>query len=42
MVDARNLTTYTYKEELANNITKNIPEYQKLMSKILEITAQDL
>ena len=41
MVDDRNLTTHTYKEELANEIAKNIPQYFELMEKVLEESKKD-
>jgi len=36
MVDDRNDTVHTYKESLAEEIFKKIPEYCKLMRKILD------
>jgi len=36
MIDDRNLTTHTYKEDLAERISKKIPDYGKLMEKLLE------
>lgn len=36
MIDDRNLTTHTYKEDLAERISKKIPDYGKLMEKLLK------
>lgn len=38
MIDDRNLTTHTYKEDLAERIAKKIPVYCNLMKKLLEST----
>ncbi len=35
MTDDRNLTTHTYVEELAQQIFEKLPEYYRLMNKIL-------
>ncbi len=39
MVDARNLTSHTYHEPIAQRITKRIPDYYAIMAKLLEKTA---
>lgn len=41
MVDDRNLTTHTYKEDLANTISEHIPAYLNLMEKLLQESKKD-
>lgn len=41
MVDDRNLTTHTYKEDLANTISEHIPTYLNLMEKLLQESKKD-
>lgn len=40
MVDHRNLTTHGYDELLIESISKQIPEYYKLLEKLLENTSK--
>ncbi len=35
MIDDRNLTSHTYKEEIANNLLSRIPSHIKLLKKII-------
>ncbi|MBD3273061.1 hypothetical protein GF385_01795 [Candidatus Dependentiae bacterium] len=37
MFKSRNLTSHIYREEIADQISKDIPEYYKMMSKYLDI-----
>lgn len=36
MVDDRNITSHAYKENIANKVSKNIPDYYKIMKKLLD------
>jgi nucleotidyltransferase substrate binding protein (TIGR01987 family) len=40
MIESRNMTSHTYKEEYADTIARSMPEYLKLMQKLVALLKQ--